>query len=147
MFGVGHVPTSGRHQAAIRRTVNRILLMKSTLRRAGDGNRTRTISLGICTVRAVEWSDLRDRLSASDRERPFVTGVNGSLMARPPGPVGSDLGCLLLPVLSIAAMRQAAGHRWRCARPMSQDRLRLPFVVYGLAAAGGPWWLCPGQCP
>jgi hypothetical protein len=34
--------------------------------------------LGICAVRAVERPDLRDRLSASDRERPLVTG----LMAR-----------------------------------------------------------------
>jgi hypothetical protein len=34
--------------------------------RAGDGNRTRAISLRIC----------------ADRERPLVTGVNGPLMAR-----------------------------------------------------------------
>jgi hypothetical protein len=47
-----HRPASGRHQAAIRRTVNRILLIAWTLGRAGDGNRTRTISLGICAVRA-----------------------------------------------------------------------------------------------
>ena len=30
----------------------------------------------------VTWPDLRGGLSASDRERPFVTGVNGPLMAR-----------------------------------------------------------------
>ncbi len=30
----------------------------------------------------VAWPDLRDRLSASDRERPLVTGVNGPLLAR-----------------------------------------------------------------
>ena len=30
----------------------------------------------------VTWPDLRRGLSASDRERPFVTGVNGPLMAR-----------------------------------------------------------------
>ena len=30
----------------------------------------------------VRCPDLRDGLSASDRERPFVTGVNGPLMAR-----------------------------------------------------------------
>ena len=30
----------------------------------------------------VTWPDLRDRVSASDRERPPVTGVNGPLMAR-----------------------------------------------------------------
>jgi hypothetical protein len=30
----------------------------------------------------VTWPDLRDGVSASDRERPLVTGVNGPLMAR-----------------------------------------------------------------
>ena len=30
----------------------------------------------------VTWPDLRCGLSASDRERPLVTGVNGPLMAR-----------------------------------------------------------------
>ena len=48
----GAIATSGRHQTAIRRTANRILLIKWTLRRAGDGNRTRTISLGSCAVQA-----------------------------------------------------------------------------------------------
>ena len=32
----------------------------------------------------VTWLDLRGGLSASDRERPFFTGVNGTLMARRP---------------------------------------------------------------
>ena len=49
---------------------------------AGDGNRTRTISLGICAIRAAVRLDLRCRVSASDRDRPLVTGVNGPLMAR-----------------------------------------------------------------
>ena len=30
----------------------------------------------------VTWPDLRGGVSASDRERPLVTGVNGPLMAR-----------------------------------------------------------------
>jgi hypothetical protein len=51
-------------------------------RGASDGNRTRTISLGICAIRAVTWPDLQGGLSASDRERPVFTGVNGMLMAR-----------------------------------------------------------------
>jgi len=51
---------------------------------AGDGNRTRTVSLGICVVWAVRWPDLRGALPVSDRERPFFTGVNGTLMARRP---------------------------------------------------------------
>ena len=33
-------------------------------------------------IRAAERPDLRDGVSASDRERPLVTGVNGPLMAR-----------------------------------------------------------------
>jgi hypothetical protein len=49
---------------------------------AGDGNRTRTVSLGICAIRAVMRPGLRSRVSASDRERPLLAGVNGPLMAR-----------------------------------------------------------------
>ena len=47
-----------------------------------DGLLGRAISLGICAARAAMRPDLRGRLSASDRERPLVTGVNGPLMAR-----------------------------------------------------------------
>ena len=35
----------------------------------------------------VTWPDLRGGVSASDRERPLVTEVNGPLMARRPGHV------------------------------------------------------------
>ncbi len=49
---------------------------------AGDGNRTRTISLGICAIRAVVRPDLRSEVSVGDRDRPLLTGVNGTLMAR-----------------------------------------------------------------
>jgi len=45
---------------------------------AGNGNRTRTISLGICAVRACHMADLRRGVSASDRERPLVTGLNAN---------------------------------------------------------------------
>src|SRR5262249_45560248 len=51
-------------------------------RGAGDGNRTRTISLGICTIRASPWADLRGELSVSYRESPLFTEVNGPPMAR-----------------------------------------------------------------
>jgi hypothetical protein len=54
--------------------------------RAGDGNRTRTISLGSCTVWAAMAPELRGGLPRSVRERPSVTGVNGTLMARRPLP-------------------------------------------------------------
>src|SRR5206468_3903144 len=38
----------------------------------------RTISLGICAIQAAMRPDLRCGVSASDRGRPFVTGVNGT---------------------------------------------------------------------
>jgi hypothetical protein len=34
----------------------------------------------------VTWPDLRDGVSVSDRERPFVTALNGPLMARRSSP-------------------------------------------------------------
>jgi len=40
------------------------------------------VSLGICALRASMQPDLRSDVSASDRERPIVAGVNGPLMAR-----------------------------------------------------------------
>jgi hypothetical protein len=43
-----------------------------------------TVSLGIGTVRACMWPDLRRGLAASDRERPSFTRANGTLMARRP---------------------------------------------------------------
>jgi len=49
---------------------------------AGDGNRTRTISLGICCITAVSGPELPIRVSASDRGCLSFTGVNGTLMAR-----------------------------------------------------------------
>ena len=50
--------------------------------RADDGNRTRTVSLGICAIRRRTGPDLRRDGSVSDRERPLFTVVNGTLMAR-----------------------------------------------------------------
>ncbi len=40
------------------------------------------VSLGICAVRADMSPDLRGGLAVSVRDRPLVTGVNGTLMAR-----------------------------------------------------------------
>jgi hypothetical protein len=48
--------------------------------RAGDENRTRTISLGNQQIGASDRADLGT--TASDRHEPHVTGVNGPLMAR-----------------------------------------------------------------
>jgi hypothetical protein len=49
---------------------------------AGDGNRTRTISLGSDRSGASDRPDLRTRCTASDRHRPCDTGANGPSMAR-----------------------------------------------------------------
>src|SRR5215510_8187885 len=49
---------------------------------AGDGNRTRTISLGIRQIRVPDRPELGSRCTASDRHRPCDTGVNGPPMAR-----------------------------------------------------------------
>jgi len=49
---------------------------------AGDGNRTRTVSLGICPIRGSDRPDLGTRCTASDRQGPCDTGSNGPPMAR-----------------------------------------------------------------
>jgi len=55
-----------------------------------DGCEVCAVSLGICAVRAAIRPDLRGRLSASDRERPLFTGVNGPLMPGDPSPTCAD---------------------------------------------------------
>jgi hypothetical protein len=49
---------------------------------AGDGNRTRAISLGIQPIGASDRSDLDSRHTASDRHGPRDTRANGPPMAR-----------------------------------------------------------------
>jgi hypothetical protein len=49
---------------------------------AGDGNRTRTVSLGINRQAQATRPDLGDRVSMSDRDGPWFTVLNGTLMAR-----------------------------------------------------------------
>src|SRR6516164_9474171 len=48
---------------------------------AGDGNRTRAISLGIRQIRVPDGPDLGTRCTVSDRRRPYDTGANGPPMA------------------------------------------------------------------
>jgi len=55
---------------------------------AGDGNRTRTISLGIRPIGASDRRELGSRYTASDRHEPCDTRVNGPLMARAPIALG-----------------------------------------------------------
>lgn len=51
---------------------------------AGDGNRTRTVSLGIKPIRTVIAADLASARTASDRCCPLITLANCTLIARPP---------------------------------------------------------------
>ncbi len=60
-------------------------------RGAGDGNRTRTISLGNQQIGAPDHADLGTRCTASDRHGPYDTRVNGPPMAR--GPMGWEAAC------------------------------------------------------
>jgi hypothetical protein len=67
------------------------------------GATPRTVSLGICAIRAWIGPDLRREPTVSDRERPQVIGVNGTLMARPraralarPRRSGTSSGALFL---------------------------------------------------
>ena len=76
----------------------------------GDGNRTRTISLGICTIRAVTWPDLRVGVSVSDRERPLVTGVNGPAN----GPANRGPACVCWPCPTSPSFSIAATARPGC---------------------------------
>jgi GNAT superfamily N-acetyltransferase len=51
---------------------------------AGDGNRSRTISLGNQQIGAPDRPELGSRCTVGDRHRPCDTTVNGPLMARGP---------------------------------------------------------------
>jgi hypothetical protein len=49
---------------------------------AGDENRTRTISLGICRVSEISAPEQQSQMSGSYRDCPSLTAINGTLMAR-----------------------------------------------------------------
>ena len=70
----------------------------------------------------VTWPDLRGGVSASDRERPLVTGVNGPLMARRTAvrPALMAVPCSS-PSSSIAAIPRA----WLPCQGSRSDRVRL----------------------
>ena len=85
--------------------------------------RTRTISLGICAVRAVMWPDLRGGLSVSDRERPLVTGVNGPLMARQPW--SASLGVLArMPMTQLDPVHETGARLFKRDRSCWKSGLR-----------------------
>jgi hypothetical protein len=84
------------------------------------GLRSRTVSWESVPSGPVMPSDLRDGVSASDRERPLVTGVNGPLMARRSRFICTD--CHIFS--SIAAVSRAVAAVSRFAkRPRSGSTL------------------------
>ena len=101
----------------------------------------------------VTWSDLRDRQSASDRERPLVTGVNGTLMARrafssgtpvnepgrknPRSRAAAPLPRKLLPATAqppLHALAVLAATATAAAAPAVRGREKRPLVPPGAAA-------------
>jgi len=117
---------------------------------AGNGNRTRTISLGICAIRACHMADLRRGVSASDRERPLGTGLNGLLMARRAWwrGEGSDAGFPAQPQDGDSQVRRLAVMRaepaWKigrdaCAVSCTDVVLAGGHPGAGLTAAGHCW--------
>ena len=74
---------------------------------AGEGNRTPTISLGIRRIGASDRPDLDIRCTASDRDGPHDTGVNGPPMAR----AGALGAAGLVAGLSFTTSDQAPGSR------------------------------------
>ena len=82
-----------------------------------DGCEVCAVSLGICAVRAAIRPDLRGRLSASDRERPLFTGVNGPLMPGDPSPTCADRVPCSFPVLLDGCHPSGRGRRVQ-AKPL-----------------------------
>jgi hypothetical protein len=82
---------------------------------AGDGNRTRAVSLGIKPIPAVTAPDLASARTASDRECPLITAANCTLIAR-------RRRCWLR-VLSLLGTGTAPGHP-RASGPGAQGRPR-----------------------
>jgi len=66
-LGMEVLPISKRHQTAIKRTVNRKLLIKWYFRGAGDGNRTRMTSLEGVWRTAVRVAELATPMPVDSR--------------------------------------------------------------------------------
>ena len=72
---------------------------------ADDGNRTRTISLGICPATAARAAELPIRVPTSDRVRPSFTGANGTFIT-----------VILSPLRAILRYRRRLPACWTCRR-------------------------------
>jgi len=98
--------------------------------RAGDGNRTRTISLGIGAFRSSQCPELRGWLSVSDHEIAVFTGVNGTAILDRAGPDGSPTVCFRAWHIPSRGEVQAS-----CAAACPWPRLLLSAAVVGTKAA------------
>jgi hypothetical protein len=86
----GSSEPGGRSHAAGTEAPRRVMTMRYAAKRygpdlrfligAGDGNRTRMTSLEVCRLRSDHTAHLALQGSASDRETPLITVVNGTLM-------------------------------------------------------------------
>jgi hypothetical protein len=108
---------------------------------AGDGNRTRTVSLGICRVQALSGPDLRCGVSASDRDCPLVTGVNGPLMARICSPdLRERAGFAWLVILSSSAHPPGSGPSLTGEGGAPHGRTTFAREAWFARLALGRWW-------
>src|SRR5690242_5630824 len=91
---------------------------------AGDGNRTRTISLGTRPVGASDRPDLGIRCTASDRQGPLDTRANGPLMAhslmvsavvRSQRAEFQGRPCSLVPIVDVTAASTLSSGGWPAA--------------------------------
>ena len=76
------MPTSYQYQTASERTVDRNISMSWKQVERVTGIEPALSAWEAVPSGPVTWPDLRGGVSASDRERPLITGVNGPLMAR-----------------------------------------------------------------
>ena len=90
----------------------------------------------------VTWPDLRDEVSASDCERPLVTGVNGPLMARRPDHAGPPFRVIARTVEGMAPYPGQASYLalncWpECFRRLTVNGGRRPFPKETRSAVDG----------
>ncbi len=89
----------------------------------------------------VTWPDLRDGVSASDRDRPLVTGVNGTLMARRTAvwPVLIALTLVVVRSASLAIRGQARGQASGQTNPPTNNTI-VPAASFRVATDGPACW-------
>ena len=112
-----------------RPSVRNLLPTWAFFMRADDGNRTRTVSLGICGSCSNKQLDQWCDPSMSARERPCFTGANGPLMARR------------------RTQRLGLYHLGGTCPPGGTAALTNGTWGWELERTGTLWTLVSGQCP